>query len=315
VPTARVGDTEIAYRLRGEGAVTVMITQGLGFASAEWWPIQDRLAKRARVLSWDRPGYGESRPPRTPRTVANVAGEALQLLNTVAPEGPLVLVGHSQGGLYSNALARLAADRVSGVVLLDPAHPDNGRLRRELPPKVFRASGSDLAVRLRMANSLARFRLMWVLKPVIMGAPPFTLCRQHPPEARQSMWRHLTRAQGYQTALAEYDLLESRTTPAELEALGPFPAVPLVVLVHDPEVMIGQMSAHLVRAEAEQVQALWGTLLSDQGSLSPLGRVDTMVGAGHGIHLEKPDLVLATITRLVAGVAGRPGRRRTQRKR
>jgi hypothetical protein len=91
--------------------------------------------------------------------------------------------------------------------------------------------------------------------------------------------------------------------------------VPLVVLVHDPEVMIGQMSAHLVRAEAEQVQALWGTLLSDQGSLSPLGRVDTMVGAGHGIHLEKPDLVLATITRLVAGVAGRPGRRRTQRKR
>lgn len=315
MPTARVADTEVAYRLVGDGTVTVMITQGLGFASAEWWPIQDGLAKRARVLSWDRPGYGESGPPRTPRTVANVAREALQLLNTVAPDGSLVLVGHSQGGLYSNALARLAAGRVSGVVLLDPAHPDNGRLRRELPPRVFRASGSDLSVRLRMASSLARFRLMWALKPVIMSSPPFTFSRRHPPEARRSMWRHLTRAQGYQTALAEYELLESRNTPAELEALGRFPAVPLVVLVHDPEVMIAQMSTRLPRAEAEQVQALWGTLLSEQASLSPLGRLETVTGAGHGIHLEKPDLVLGAISKLVAGAAGRPGGRRSQRKR
>jgi hypothetical protein len=80
-------------------------------------------------------------------------------------------------------------------------------------------------------------------------------------------------------------------------------------------VMIGQMSAHLPRADAERVQALWGTLLSDQASLSPLGRVDTVVGVGHGIHLEKPDLVLATVTRLIGSAAGRPGVRRTQRKR
>jgi pimeloyl-ACP methyl ester carboxylesterase len=292
-----------------------MITQGLGFASAEWWPVQDRLAKRARVLTWDRPGYGDSGPPRSARTVANVAGEALELLKAVAPGGPAVLVGHSQGGLYTNALARLAGDRVRGVVLLDPAHPDNGRLRRELPPKIFRASGSDLAVRLRMASTLARLRLMWILKPVIMSAPPFSLCRQHPSEARQNMWRHLTRAQGYQTALAEYEQLEFRTTSADLEALGSFPAVPLAVMVHDPEVMIGQMSAHLPRADAERVQALWGTLLSDQASLSPLGRVDSVAGAGHGIHLEKPDLVLATVTRLVGGAAGKPGVRRAQRKR
>jgi pimeloyl-ACP methyl ester carboxylesterase len=306
---------DVAYRLTGEGVVTVMITQGLGFASAEWWPLQDRLAKRARVLTWDRPGYGDSGPPASARTVANVAGEALQLLKAVAPKGPLFLVGHSQGGLYTNALARLAGDRVRGVALLDPAGAGNGRMRRELPPKIFRASGSDLAVRLRMANTLARFRLMWILKPVIMSAPPFSLCRRHSPEARQSMWRHLTRARGYRTALAEYEQLEFHTTPAELEALGPFPAVPLAVLVHDPEVMIGQMSAHLPRADAERVQALWGTLLSDQASLSPLGRVDTVAGAGHGIHLEKPDLVLATVTRLIGSAAGRPGVRRTQRKR
>ena len=125
-----MANDNVAYRVTGGGHVTVFITQSLGFASAEWWPIQDELSGRARVLTWDRPGYGESGPPLSPRTVGNVAAEALELLARVAPDGPLVLVGHSQGGLYSNAVARLAGDRVVGVILLDPAHPDNSRLRR-----------------------------------------------------------------------------------------------------------------------------------------------------------------------------------------
>src|SRR5690348_417017 len=49
------------------------------------------------------------------------------------------------------------------------------------------------------------------------------------------MWRHMMRAQVYDTALKEYQELEFRTTPSDLEATGPFPRVPLTVLVHDPE--------------------------------------------------------------------------------
>jgi pimeloyl-ACP methyl ester carboxylesterase len=302
------------YRLRGDGRLTVVITQALGSASAEWWPIQDALAQGARVLTWDRPGYGESGRPRSPRTLANVASEALKLLQAVAPEGPLVLVGHSHGGLYTNALARLVRHRVRGVALLDPAHPDHGRMRRELPPRVFRNSGSDLAVRLRTGNTVARLHLMGILKPVIMGAPPFTFCRRHPPAARRAMWRHLKRPEGYRAALAEYEELEFRTAARDPEALGPFPAVPLRVLVHDPEVLTTDMSARLPRVEAAQVEATWGELLREQASLSPLGRTETAAGSGHLIHLEKPELALAAISELVgtagrqAGGGRRPGR-------
>ena len=297
-------DSAIDYRLAGDGRLTVVITQGLGSASAEWWPIQDALAHRVRVLTWDRPGYGESGRPRSARTVANVAREALGLLQAVAPEGPLILVGHSQGGLYTNALARLVRPRVRGVALLDPAHPDNGRLRRELPPRVFRNSGSDLAVRLRTGNTVARLHLMGLLKPVIMGAPPFTFCRRHPPAARRAIWRNLKRAQAYQAALAEYEELEFRTAARDLDALGPFPEVPLSVLVHDPEVLTTDMSTHLPREEAAQVEAIWGELLREQASLSPLGRVQTAGGSGHLIHLEKPDLVVAAVFELVRGAGG-----------
>ena len=162
-----MSNANVAYRLTGGGRATVFITQSLGFASAEWWPIQDELSGHARVLSWDRPGYGESGPPLSPRAVGNVAVEAVELLARVAPDGPLVLVGHSQGGLYTNAMDRLAGSRVQAVVLLDPAHPDNSRLRRELPPKLFRGSGSDLSVRMRMARTLARLRLIGLMKPLM----------------------------------------------------------------------------------------------------------------------------------------------------
>jgi pimeloyl-ACP methyl ester carboxylesterase len=201
--TIGVGGSDVTYWMKGEGQVVIFITQGLGLASAEWWPVQDPLSSRARVLTWDRPGYGDSGPPRSPRTVANVAGEALELLDAVAPEAPLVLVGHSQGGLFTNALARLAGGRVRGAALLDPAHPANRRLRQELPPELFRRSGSDLAVRLRMARTLSRLHLIGALKPVITKGPPFSYSRQHPPEARRRMWRQLKRPAAYETALEE----------------------------------------------------------------------------------------------------------------
>jgi len=301
-----MANNDVAYRVTGRGRVTVFVTQSLGFASAEWWPIQDELSGHARVLTWDRPGYGESGPPLSPRTVGNVAADALELLARVAPDGPLVLVGHSQGGLYSNAIARLAGDRVVGVVLLDPAHPDNSRLRRELPSKLFRGSGSDLSVRIRMARTLARLRLIGLLKPVMRRQPPFRYCSNHSPEALQAMWHHLGRARAYETALAEYEELEYRTYPASLDAIGPFPPVPLTVLVHDPDVMIELFMrlGRLARVDAERVEGLWNELLRDHVTLSPLGRSETVADTGHMIHLEQPRMTLARIMKALDGRTG-----------
>jgi len=301
MPTMRVGDIDISYRLTGDGPTSVVITQGLGLASAEWWPLQDRLSRAARVLTWDRPGYGSSGAATTARTVKQVAAEALALVEGVAPDGALVLVGHSQGGLYTNALARLAGPRVRGVVLLDPAHPDNGRLRRELPPELFRRSRSDLSVGLRMGRTVARLHLMGLLKPLMMQGPPFMYCRQHPREARDAMWRHTKRRQAYDAALGEYEELEFRTTSADVDALGAFPPVRVSVLVHDPAPMIDDLMkrARLSRPDAERVEALWGSLLRDHGALTPMTDVETVAGSGHLIHLEQPDLTMTRIGDLV----------------
>lgn len=110
-------------------------------------------------------------------------------------------------------VARLTPSRVRGLVLLDPVHPDNVRLRQELPGELFRRSGSDLGPRLRTACLLARLRLGVVLRPLLMKSPPLSHCRDHPAQAIDSIWRHMKRARTYETALSEYAELESHTKP------------------------------------------------------------------------------------------------------
>jgi pimeloyl-ACP methyl ester carboxylesterase len=230
---------------------------------------------------------------------------ALALVEGVAPDGDLVLVGHSQGGLYTNALARLTGQRIRGVVLLDPAHPDNGRLRRELPPELFRRSRSDLSVGLRMGRTMARLHLMGIVKPLLMRGPPFIYCRQHPRAARDAMWQHMKRPEAYDAALAEYEELEFRTTSADVTTLGAYPPVRMSVLVHDPALMVDDFMtrARLSRPDAERVEELWGSLLRDHGSLSPIATVEAVAGSGHLIHLEKPDVTMARIGELVQATA------------
>src|SRR5262245_39814672 len=138
VPGAR-----LFARLRGAGPVTVVVETALAGLSAEWWRLQDRIGEFARVLTYDRAGYGRSTPHTRPRTSRHCADDLWRLLQALGVDGPYLLVGHSQGGLYVQHFARLHPDRVAAAVLLDPLSHDDGRFRAELPPDVYRKSGVD----------------------------------------------------------------------------------------------------------------------------------------------------------------------------
>ena len=73
-----------------------------------------------RMIFYDQPGHGNSGRLSAGEYTLEALGEALeQVIEKVAPDGPLVLVGHSMGGMTIMALAEahpeLFAERVVGV--------------------------------------------------------------------------------------------------------------------------------------------------------------------------------------------------------
>jgi pimeloyl-ACP methyl ester carboxylesterase len=119
---ADVGGYELAYECLGEGEPTVILEAGLGAAGTEeFFDFLDRVAGISRVCTYDRAGTGESddRPEGKHVTAALMAEELHALLAMVGIDAPIVLVGHSYGGMPVRVFEGLYSDDVAGMVLID----------------------------------------------------------------------------------------------------------------------------------------------------------------------------------------------------
>lgn len=87
--------------------------------------VQEALAaKGLRSLAYDRAGLGHSDAAPEPRDAAAAAADLAALLEALGERGPLVLAGHSMGGLMVRVFALTRAERVTGLVLVDAMTPD-----------------------------------------------------------------------------------------------------------------------------------------------------------------------------------------------
>lgn len=77
-----------------------------------------------RSIAFDRAGMGHSDPPPGPQDGDGAAADLLAGLDALGEHGPLVIVGHSMGGLFTRLLAARAANRVRGLVFVDAMTPE-----------------------------------------------------------------------------------------------------------------------------------------------------------------------------------------------
>ena len=104
-------------------ALTVVFSHGFTARLAEWKLQRAALRERARLVLWDQRGHGRSGWTRlTAATIDRTGRDLGEVLDATTPTGPVVLVGHSMGGMSVMALARqrpeLFGPRVVGVFLL-----------------------------------------------------------------------------------------------------------------------------------------------------------------------------------------------------
>lgn len=105
----------IAWERRGAGTPLLLI-HGLGYARWGWEPVAEPLAERFEVLLFDNRGIGESASPPGPYTAAELAADAVEVLDEAGVERAHVL-GTSLGGMVAQELALAWPERVDRLVL------------------------------------------------------------------------------------------------------------------------------------------------------------------------------------------------------
>ena len=107
----------------GVGVPTVVAEAGSGEDSLTWSLVQSALAKDIRFCSYDRAGLGWSEPQPGLRDARSISEQLHSLLVASEVRGPLILLGHSLGGIFIRAYAEQYPDQIIGFIFMDAATP------------------------------------------------------------------------------------------------------------------------------------------------------------------------------------------------
>lgn len=264
---------------------TVVFCSALGTACTDWDAVV-ALLPDVDVVVYDRPGTGHSpqtRPP-WPRAAPPTLRLEVEWLAGVGPAvgtgPPYVVVGHSSGGLYAQAFARLHPEQTAGVLLIDAS------TAQPAPPPAL------AAVRHRIRTELARTPLPQLFGPAgrralvwaqtVRGSDPLS------PAERRRIYGTREGAQGVMAELDGFDGAAAEL--AELERRRPFPAVPTTVLT---AASTGRPWPRRDRSWVGQQQQLARFLTAEHVVVDD---------AAHLIPLDRPDTVAREIGRTVAAV-------------
>lgn len=147
---------------RRDAPVTVVLAHGWTLDERTWAPVVRALVAkdRFRVVTYDHRGHGLSDPAAEGTATIAQLGDDLAELITARIEGPVVLAGHSMGGMAIMALGErhpeLVADRVAGAVFIATSCCDLVPIDLGLKPTIARVV-AGIEVRLMHSQVIARW--------------------------------------------------------------------------------------------------------------------------------------------------------------
>lgn len=189
------------------GAPQIIMTHGWGMDSTFWNYAKRDLGDRFRLVLWDLPGLGKSKPSKLEGVSLSDFARDLATLIEVSGKQPTVLVGHSIGGMTIQTLLRDRPElqgRIAGVVLLNTTYTN--------PLKTMVLSGLVLSLQSVLEGAM---KLAIRLQPLVWASKwqSYMSGSSHLAH-RFGFGRYVTRSQ-----LEHVTLLSTRNPPA-VEAKG-----------------------------------------------------------------------------------------------
>ncbi|SFJ58571.1 alpha/beta hydrolase [Caulobacter sp. UNC279MFTsu5.1] len=286
----------------GRGAPTVILEAGMGDDSLAWRKVHAGLAAITRTCAYDRAGYGLSDAARRASDADNTVDDLALLLDTAPIDDPVVLVGHSLGGLYATHFTNLHPGRVAGLVLLDPSQPGDGRAYGALWDHGRKAYAQSIA---DGETCLAAAR-----KADLTPANGPADCLEDPPGRDPAFHDELNRRWGKAKYIAA-NISEMRSMLADEAGdsvdgrqAGPrqrdFGALPLIVLVSDPTKPPSPPPGW------DEGTAIKHRLDRELAARSTQGRFQLVPGSRHGIQDDAPQVVVDAVRSVVQAARQAP---------
>jgi pimeloyl-ACP methyl ester carboxylesterase len=276
-----------------DAEVTAILLHGWTLDGRSWHrqlaALRQAFAGRIRLVTYDARGHGRSScmPLRT-ATLAQLGDDLAAVIDAVAPTGPVVLAGHSMGGMtimeYAHRHPEHFAARVAGLVFVSTTAEGHTHTVYGLSPRIARL--------IRLAETTGA----GVLARCGTRRPPRALLRALRPSLRWLLF-------GDRCDPADIRLVTSAVARASLRSIGGFRA------------SIG--AQHRLDTLAALAHLPAAALVGDRDRLTPppcarsiaaaLPAIELTIcpRAGHMLMMERPDEVNAALSRVLSRVLAR----------
>jgi pimeloyl-ACP methyl ester carboxylesterase len=276
----------------GNGSPVLILEAGGQNDSTIWRGVQPALAKTTTVCAYDRAGTGWSDSQPGPRDADHIAAELRQLLLQAGIRGPIVLMGHSIGGLFIRDYVTHYPADVAGIVFVDSSTPfqeRNAALVRATPTKTKIDKAVDFATQPWTLNLL-----------VIVGVPRLLgMCGRE-----QTAADHIKKIQAEDICRLRKSAWDEvyQFDPSSQQTVnsGPFGALPVLILSRDTS---KGLPARPSQSELDKRNA-WSQMQEDLKKLSTRSRRIVAKNSSHNIVLDRPDLIEKEVPVFIEEIRG-----------